>query len=156
MSNLLVAADMLEDMGNPLCETLREHADKPMKCGYEANWFWRYVGSATGINIADCIRYEAVLFGGHASLVVNGNVSIVDLNVDVIRYEISSERYPFVRYRLKKIKVPMSLEGTGVEKETWCWVDESYTVGVEDYYRAVNAWMVGPDRPSGVIHAENR
>ena len=62
MSNLLVAADMLEDMGNPLCETLREYADKPMKCGHDAFELQREVSEATGINVSKDLLYVAYMF----------------------------------------------------------------------------------------------
>lgn len=63
MSNLLVAADMLEDMGNPLCETLREYADKLMKCGHDAFELQREVSEATGIDVSNDLWYSAFLFG---------------------------------------------------------------------------------------------
>ena len=62
MSNLLVAADMLEEQGNPLCETLREYADKPMKCGHDALELQREVLEATGIDVSDDVTYYAVFF----------------------------------------------------------------------------------------------
>lgn len=105
MSSMLVAADMLEEQGDSLCEILRRHTSIPMKSGGIARLLQSTVLDRTGVDISEDISYQAVLFHGmkaHDNTAFE--LAVVRLSENVIQ-----KRHGSMVFLLKKLTHDVSV-----------------------------------------------
>lgn len=150
MSNLLVAADKLEDRGNSLCETLREYVEtkKSVRCGNEAFELQRKVLELTQIDVSEELYYTTALFCTDDWILCIVPVSKTRLYVPTVGPTLAyvPESPEFVARSHYKV-TEFSLKRFAILGETFCpiWV-ESNAVSLEReaFLKAREVWFESP------------